>query len=206
MMSPREEFLSLVQPEDHFAELAHSGAWESFYSGLLSPEKVESLLAKSQTFTTKAKGVILHALINNNNIQYAEALLLKENDENIQREIANTRFLGEYPIHRAFDSEAIELLKKFGADLDVKDKNGDTAIVLAAKVADWKIVSSLVKQGAKVEEDIAEDQHSSNTALAWAHLHKNEEMVKFLQDHGARNEGLEKIERRSRSSSVSTQS
>eukprot|EP01103_Thecamoeba_quadrilineata_P005235 TRINITY_DN15060_c0_g1_i1.p1 TRINITY_DN15060_c0_g1~~TRINITY_DN15060_c0_g1_i1.p1 ORF type:complete len:209 (+),score=34.72 TRINITY_DN15060_c0_g1_i1:41-667(+) len=205
LTSPRD-FLTLVPPGDDYTELlSHSGAWETFFSGLLSPEKVENIFDNYSNYSTKQKGVIVHAFINNDDTQNTEKLLQKEEDENIRKEIVNTQFFGERPIHRAFGSQAIEILKKHGADLDAKDKNGDTAIVLAAKVADWKIVHNLVLLGAKVEEPALPEQHSSNTALAWAHLYKNEDMVKFLEEHGARNEGQEKIERRpSRSSSIST--
>ncbi|MBO7244321.1 MAG: ankyrin repeat domain-containing protein [Alphaproteobacteria bacterium] len=76
--------------------------------------------------------------------------------------------------------EIKELLKK-GADMEVKDEDGQTALIRAAKIGDREGVKSLAELGADVE---AKDD-AGQTALMMLACNGYFEVVKYLAEGGA---------------------
>ena len=92
---------------------------------------------------------------------------------------------GTYPLILACsykdNDKMIELLLSKGADPNVHGPNGETPLGLAAKYS-LKAVKMLVEKGADVN---AKDE-AGFTALRWATIMEQSEVIKFLKEKGAK--------------------
>ena len=79
------------------------------------------------------------------------------------------------------EKRAIELIKD-GANLEKKNKIGDTALILASEKSHVEVVKALLDAGAKVDEK----NDLGYTALSWASRWGKVEIVKALLDAGAK--------------------
>jgi ankyrin repeat protein len=78
---------------------------------------------------------------------------------------------------------AVELIVNGGADMDIKDDSGQTALMLAAtRMASVEVGKVLINKGANVE--LKDD--NGMTALMWATTHRNEKIVRSLLQNQAR--------------------
>lgn len=83
-----------------------------------------------------------------------------------------------------------------GADVNQKDKNGFTAIMIALIVEEnsnllleeyrEKIVSLLIQHGASVNEKVENEKYKNFNLLECAEYHGNENIVRLLKDAGAK--------------------
>jgi ankyrin repeat protein len=88
-------------------------------------------------------------------------------------------------LHRCLRFGILERVKQLvegGANIEMSDEDGMTALILASLFDNFKIVVYLVEQGANVAH--ADDE--GKTALHWAGLVGNLSSVKILLEHGAR--------------------
>lgn len=72
----------------------------------------------------------------------------------------------------------MELLIDRGAAIDLKDNDGNTALILACQNNHENVVKLLVEKSA----DTSLCNHDGNTALMWASQNGNELIVRFLVD------------------------
>ena len=90
------------------------------------------------------------------------------------------------------DDEMIKLLVKNGADIDMPDEHGETALVKAIRQENTYVVDSLLKKGANPNEIATTSLHhyyyddfDEATALLLASWYGNFEIVDLLLKHGA---------------------
>jgi len=92
---------------------------------------------------------------------------------------------GIYPLLLACgykdNDEMIELLLEKGADPNIFGPNGETPLGLAAKYS-LKAVQMLVEKGA----DVNAKHEKGFTALRWAQIMEQSEVIKFLKEKGAK--------------------
>jgi ankyrin repeat protein len=122
----------------------------------------------------KKKKVILHLIINNDNIGFIKDVL--ENIEELDPEIKNEAFLNAGTI------EMIELFIKNNVNVNFKDFNGFTALMKAILNDKIDIVRFLVEE-CKAEVDI--QNNNGQTPLMYAISKQNIEIVKLLVNKGA---------------------
>ena len=79
------------------------------------------------------------------------------------------------------DKKALYTLIENGADLNIKDNEGRTALIWASIKENFEIVKLLVENGADL--DIKDNE--GKTALIWASIKENFKIVKFLVENGA---------------------
>jgi len=79
--------------------------------------------------------------------------------------------------------EAIPAIVGSGEDVDERDKNGLTGLMLAVIRDDKDFAQELIDRGADLNA-ISEDEYE-NSALHWALIHQNRSMVKMFVDNGA---------------------
>jgi ankyrin repeat protein len=77
--------------------------------------------------------------------------------------------------------EIITILKESGAGVDVQNKYGMTALILAARGGHSENVACLIAQGA----DVNAKSYSGETALKFAELINRNDMAQLLKEHGA---------------------
>ena len=131
---------------------------------------------------------LLAAVINNNTLSVIEKLVTAKADVNASCMGDRTplMILAEQTDHRYNPDEQlkkVQYLLSHKANPDIKDKNGDTALIYAVKNhADKALISSLVSAGADINLANNEEQ----TPL-WVAILNNEpaETVKMLIEHGA---------------------
>lgn len=80
------------------------------------------------------------------------------------------------------NTEIVDLLMVFGADVNVRGKNDMTPLHLAASFERADIVTRLVQNGAKVNDEDEEGR----TALTYAAEKDNEDIARFLLQHHAK--------------------
>ncbi|OUM65155.1 hypothetical protein PIROE2DRAFT_41972, partial [Piromyces sp. E2] len=89
-------------------------------------------------------------------------------------------------INRVNDNKSIESKKKnnnlIGIDINKKDKDGNTPLVIACKENNVELIKELVEAGANVN---ISDDNNSDTPLIIMCERENEQMVKYLIEHGA---------------------
>ena len=73
------------------------------------------------------------------------------------------------------------LLLENGADIEARDRGGNTALIWAGRDGYIDTVKVLLDKGANIK---ARD-NSGNTALTWEAVQANTEMAKLLQQNGA---------------------
>ena len=71
---------------------------------------------------------------------------------------------------------------KLGADVNAKDKYGDTALILAAWYGYTEVAKLLLAAGA----DVNAKDNGGYTALIWAAYYGHAEIAKMLRDAGAK--------------------
>jgi ankyrin repeat protein len=82
--------------------------------------------------------------------------------------------------------KAVAKLLRQGADVNVSDNDGGTALIFAASCGDEEIVRLLLEKGADVS---ARYTLTGDTALAIAQRNKHEHVVRLLNEHGAQPRG-----------------
>ena len=78
------------------------------------------------------------------------------------------------------DRDVVRFLKSHGADMEARSSNGDTALLIAAKRANNRLLHHLAEQGSDINAQDAEGQ----TALDIATRKGSMELVGFLQRNG----------------------
>ncbi len=78
--------------------------------------------------------------------------------------------------------EIVELLVRYGADVNTRSNDGDSALHRAVGVGSPEIVQFLLKNGADIDVRGHEDDE---TPLCNATLYGDEKMVRLLLEHGA---------------------
>lgn len=91
---------------------------------------------------------------------------------------------------RKGDIEAVTSALKNGTDPNVKDKEGNTALIEAAKEGRKDVAALLIDKGADVNEG---DARFGGTPLIWAALNGKTEMVGMLLEKGANLSAREKL-------------
>ena len=119
---------------------------------------------------------------NNNRYELKEKMfrscLMIKRSENLEHNFVR------YPLHWAAEKGtlvAVKCLVKLGADINISDKDGNTALHTAAQQKHWDVVKYLVKLGADVN---IYDKYG-NTALHTASQQKHWDVVKYLVKFGA---------------------
>ena len=80
------------------------------------------------------------------------------------------------------DLDAVMELVGKGSNVDEKDEDGDTALMIASKNGHVEVVKALIENGAKVDEK----NNNDDTPLMWASGDGTVEVVKALLDAGAK--------------------
>ncbi|CAG9763883.1 unnamed protein product [Ceutorhynchus assimilis] len=108
--------------------------------------------------------------------------LLLQNGFNVN---ATNNYYQYTPLHYASlyhnDAHLIEILLKFGAEMERKDNHGRTALHCASKNGHSEIVNSLLKNDANIN---AQD-NNGDTPLHWATSSNKPEVVLIFLQHGA---------------------
>jgi ankyrin repeat protein len=120
--------------------------------------------------------------INEKKWDVADLLLLNGQDINI---IGNGRYSNghtQLSINSASnDIEAVEMLIKRGADLNVKSDRGMTALMWATVNGNIEVVKLLVDAGTNID-DVSDIGYS---ALGWAVASEHKEIIEYLLEKGA---------------------
>jgi ankyrin repeat protein len=82
----------------------------------------------------------------------------------------------------AGDIEQIKSLISAGADVNAKDKSGDTPLHNAVILANKDVIELLIAHGA----DVNAKDNQGRTPLWWAKEQKNAELIEILTKHGAK--------------------
>jgi len=85
---------------------------------------------------------------------------------------------------RDFYLKIIKALLQKGANLDIKNRNGNTPLIEAAKYTDTEIIKLLIDAGANTN-NINIQNNNGDTALMYASHNNNPEIVKMLLDNDA---------------------
>jgi len=80
------------------------------------------------------------------------------------------------------DLEKVKQLLEEGADVNVKDEKGRTALMFASWYGHKKVVKQLLEKGADVN---AREYKDGETALMWAAAKGDKKVVKLLLESGA---------------------
>ncbi|UCH62364.1 MAG: ankyrin repeat domain-containing protein [Fidelibacterota bacterium] len=86
------------------------------------------------------------------------------------------------------DVHAVKLFLTAGMDPDVKDEEGNTALLYAAMEGDIPIINALLKANANVNEESGWGE----TALDWAAARDDESMLRTFLENGAATEAINK--------------
>ncbi|KII69471.1 Ankyrin repeat domain-containing protein 17 [Thelohanellus kitauei] len=78
--------------------------------------------------------------------------------------------------------DVVKALAKFGAEVDCRDKSGQTPLMLASKIGRHTMVKTLIESGANVNESCSFKGYS---ALCYAALHSKTDCAKLLLSAGA---------------------
>eukprot|EP01028_Stygiella_incarcerata_P003886 TRINITY_DN180_c0_g5_i1.p1 TRINITY_DN180_c0_g5~~TRINITY_DN180_c0_g5_i1.p1 ORF type:complete len:399 (+),score=122.27 TRINITY_DN180_c0_g5_i1:71-1267(+) len=78
-------------------------------------------------------------------------------------------------------SSSVERILGFGIDVDIKDRNGNTPLIIAAQNGHLKICDRLLQAGAWVNAQ----NGNGNTALHYCYAFSHFEVASFLMQHGA---------------------
>merc|ERR1711922_52713 len=79
------------------------------------------------------------------------------------------------------NKEIVDLLLKYGANYDIQDKNGDTALIIAVKTGNVDIFNKLIVHGADMEKRNRQDK----TALFISVFLLDIEIAEILLKNGA---------------------
>jgi len=140
--------------------------------------------AQVPDFTPKT--ALIGALLHNEGDE-ARRLIARGDDPN------ESGFIGMPPLVLAILRQDLDLVRTMvenGADLDVRDRSGSTALMWAAfnETGDARIVESLLEWGA----DPAATNHAGETALVWALRRGDTPVVAALRNAGASDTALTK--------------
>lgn len=87
--------------------------------------------------------------------------------------------------NKLHDKELMDLLLKYGADINVKDRSGNTAFMYAAEKGDINKIQLLLNKGANPNAE----NNRGETAYSFVHnsyLSNKQEVLSFLKRHGAK--------------------
>ena len=87
-----------------------------------------------------------------------------------------------YTIKRGYLDVVKYFIKEHGIDINIKDKNDHTALILASKNGQIEIVKYLIEEH---KIDINIKNKNGNTALMEASIEGHIEVVKYLVEHGS---------------------
>jgi ankyrin repeat protein len=143
--------------------------------------------AAEAPFTSKRHTAIVELLINKG--ADANAKIIKEDENEYESEDGEVITMSpEYgytrPLHRVMESGNIqiaELLISNGADVNLKDENGHTALHIAAEGQDVKMIELLVSKGADIN---AKNGNDGWTPLHLAIEYNKPKSVKILKKLG----------------------
>mmetsp|Transcript_22250 Transcript_22250/g.29086 ORF Transcript_22250/g.29086 Transcript_22250/m.29086 type:complete len:179 (-) Transcript_22250:221-757(-) len=126
-----------------------------------------------------SKQSAVHNACSTGNISLVEEYLTKGGDPNARKGLARLM-----PLHVAAiygQKDIVALLIEKGANIEGKQFEHSTALILAAQHGKKEIVSFLVEHGA----DIQASRHDSSTALHLASFNGHRDVVQYLIDNGA---------------------
>jgi ankyrin repeat protein len=122
---------------------------------------------------------LFNLVINNFEIELLQKLIDKGADVNTMCNIEKRTCLIWAVINH--NKNIVQLLIEAGADINIQDRYGDTALILASMYGSKEIVKLLLKANANV--NIQND--NGNTALMYALGYDNIKIIKLLVDAGA---------------------
>lgn len=137
-------------------------------------QRLLKLEALRNTKTPAQLGIELVSAAQNGRIEEIRNLRDIGADINFRYQISRT------PLMVASSSEAAEILLNNGAEIEARDSNGWTALVLAVQAGRLDVAQLLLKRGADIQ---ARDNHG-RTVLMHAAWLGQPEMVRFLLDKG----------------------
>jgi len=131
----------------------------------------------------------LHALCQLGSIQAVQELLAAS--EHALDLVDSRDSSGQAPLHKACRQGhaelAVFLIEEMGSDLEARDNDGNTPLLLASQAGKMEVVVLLLQQGASPEER----DDGGRTALILASMEGKDEVVFFLLVQGAKIEAVD---------------
>jgi ankyrin repeat protein len=93
------------------------------------------------------------------------------------------------PIHQAVERGALNEVRRRldqGTPVDLRNERGDTPLHTAVSQRQWRIADLLHKRGA----DVNARDNEGISIIGWQHSFDNQEGIKWLLKHGAKDEPL----------------
>jgi uncharacterized protein len=186
--------LSDQKLRDEAAEILPCGIWERKLEDTADPKVVELTSTIMGDDTEKALKIIAEGVDVNgiddvgctplllascrNNYPVMEALLVAGADSNFVLESEECEEFndGTTNLMRVSSKETCFLLLNYGADVNRKDNQGETALMIAVKMSNAEIVEALLQRGA----DINLSNNQNKTALDIAKSNNDEIMLSLL--------------------------
>ncbi|KTD59051.1 ankyrin repeat domain-containing protein [Legionella shakespearei] len=166
-----EEINALIQINKEYLEQLSAGHID--FSAFEKGAYLNAMNANGQT--------ALHITTLNADVEHTRALIKLGIDVNVQDKKGNTALLRtlEFVAYKKKNEKGKEIatmLMDAGADVDAKDKNEQTPLIIAVKNNDLPMVQNLVARGADIE--IFDDD--LKTAIFWAAEKGNEAIFDYL--------------------------
>ncbi|XP_062600488.1 uncharacterized protein LOC134262116 [Saccostrea cucullata] len=121
----------------------------------------------------------LHKAVYKQDIEIIEILLEKKSVVNIVDSYENT------PLHESCrvssDEKIVKCLLSYGADTNLKNREGETALIISGKYGCSKSIPLLLEKGAKLNQE----DKSGRTALWWSCVNGNLESTRILLKRNA---------------------
>ncbi|XP_043922219.1 serine/threonine-protein phosphatase 6 regulatory ankyrin repeat subunit A-like [Protopterus annectens] len=101
---------------------------------------------------------------------------------------------GETPLHiaaRIAEGEKVaEMLLKSGADVNLEQENGETAMHIAARYGNLKMIQSLIEEGGDLTRQSKVGENPLHIAVRHCHLHLVEEILTYLANEKNHSEAV----------------
>jgi len=128
----------------------------------------------------------MRAKLVNENINDIDSLFKPKTEEDIIKDLSNlTQWEKDKLLIKSSRDgllNEVRLLIEFGADVNAKDKNGDTSLIWASYYGYEDIVKLLIGAGVNAN---AKNKNGS-TALRWAYENNQKNIIELLKKYGAK--------------------